>query len=89
MRILASYDLNKEIAEKWSQKVTDNDRDDIPEGLFGKSADEIAEWFHRNRDSLKSASSAISFYYNREKQSDADKKKAAAIHKKLRELFGK
>lgn len=80
-----------EIAEKWSQGVTEKEKTHTPPGLFTESADKIASWMYHNSDSLRQAIGRISFYQNRagDKISAEDKRKFDLAKDKVRKLFGK
>ncbi len=94
-RIESAYAEPKEPEEnvtegkKWSAGVTTSKS--VPAGLFSRSSEEIAEYFHANRDSLKSAMSALSFEENRAGKNLSGEQiaKLDSAKVKLRELFGK
>ena len=67
------------IKTKWEPK----------EGIFTKSADEIAKYLKANSEDLKQASSRLSFYINRagKNLSSADKSRLENARKKLQNLY--
>jgi len=77
-------------ADKWSADV--EEKHHTPEGLFSKSAGEIAKEIKKEHGgNFKGAMSALNFYYNRggKNLSEADKAKGEAAKKALRKLYGK
>lgn len=61
-----------------------------PEGLFTKSADEIAKVLHSQSNDLKQAMSRLQFYMNRagKNLSKEEMDKLNSVEPKLRKLFG-
>lgn len=89
MRVLATYNIDYEIAEKWSDKVTDTETFHTPPGLFTKSAEDIANFLHAHSDSLKQAVSRLTFYRNRagKNLSEQEEHTLDKAHDKLVSLF--
>ena len=59
-----------------------------PEGLFNKSAKEIATQLKKDSKDLKQAMSRAMFYYNRAGKNEPDSKQKA-VAKELENLYGK
>ena len=59
-----------------------------PEGLFNKSAKEIAAQLKKDSKDLKQAMSRAMFYYNRAGKKEPDSKQKA-VAKELENLYGK
>lgn len=75
--------------KKWSKKPTKEAKWHPPEGLFDKSADEIAKTLKKESKDYKQASSRLNFYINRagKNLSEKDKKRLASAKKKLKALY--
>ncbi len=76
------------LAEKWSGDVKTHWSP--PEGLFTKSAEEIAKTLHGQSKDLKQAMSRVTFYENRggSNLSDSERSKLETVKNKLHEMFG-
>jgi hypothetical protein len=77
-------------ADDWSSDV--ETKNHTPEGLFTKSANEIARGIKKEHGSdFKGAMNALTFYYNRagDNLSEADKRKGEHAKEALRKLYGK
>ena len=53
------------LADKWSKKVTENETNHTPPGLFKESAEKIASWLKKNSETPGKAKQRLSFYINR------------------------
>lgn len=73
--------------KKWSGDVKTEFKP--KEGIFKKSASEIASYLKSNSDNLKQAMSRLNFYINRsgENLSDSEKESLEAAKNKLRKLY--
>jgi hypothetical protein len=77
----------EEKKKKWSGKISS--KVEVPEGTFIKSASSIARFLKKNHDTLKAASSALSFFVNRQGKnlSKEDKAKFDLVREKLAKLY--
>jgi hypothetical protein len=72
-------ELSQELGEeKWSSDV--KPKWSPPEGLFTKSAGEIASTLKSASDDLKQAVSRANFYYNRAGDNESESKRKAVIN---------
>ena len=87
MKHLDNWELFLE--KKWSGKVETKFKP--KEGIFTKSAEEIAKYLKNNSDDLKQAMSRLNFYINRsgENLSKSRKETLEAAKNKLRKLYDK
>ncbi len=58
------------------------------EGIFTKSAEEIANYLHKNSNNLKQAISRVNFYVNRAGENISEKGKFETVKALLRKKFG-
>lgn len=74
-------------AKNWSDKV--KTKWSPPEGLFTRSAEEIAKVLHDESDDLQQAMSRLNFYVNRagDNLSSERVKTLESVKSKLRKLF--
>lgn len=77
--------------KKWSGEVTEHDKWHPPEGLFKKSAKEIAETLKANSKDEKQAMARLNFYINRagKNLSEEDRKRLDKAKEILHELYQK
>jgi hypothetical protein len=65
------------VEKKWSSEV--KTKWEPPEGLFTKSADEIASTLKSASDDLRQAVSRANFYYNRAGDNESESKRKSVI----------